>query len=154
MKRPRKALSQRALDNFAGTPTPTHPCGSLYRRRLGTLVLLVAALFGTGLALAGAASAHASVVSSDPADGSRLRAAPHQVTITFDESVTLGNLGYLHVTDSKGHRVDTGTASHPAGVDSKITTSLRSGLGDGTYIESYRVISADSHPVAGVVRFV
>lgn len=124
------------------------------RRRLGTLALLLAALFGTGLALAGAASAHASVVSSDPADGSRLKAAPHQVTITFDESITLGNLGYLHVTDSKGNRVDTGTASHPGGVGSKITTMLRSGLGDGTYTESYRIISADSHPVVGVVRFV
>ncbi|HEU5006814.1 MAG TPA: copper resistance protein CopC [Jatrophihabitantaceae bacterium] len=124
------------------------------RRRLGVLALLFAALFGLGLALAGAASAHASVVSSDPADGSRLKAAPHQVTITFDESVTLGNLGYLHVTDAKGHRVDTGTASHPGGNGTKITTQLRSGLGDGTYIESYRVISADSHPVAGVVRFV
>jgi copper transport protein len=127
---------------------------STVRRRLGTLALLLAALFGTGLALAGAASAHASVVSSDPADGSRLKAVPHQVTITFDESVSLGNLGYLHVTDAKGRRVDTGTASHPGGDDTKIAATLRGGLGDGTYTESFRVISADSHPVAGVVRFV
>jgi copper transport protein len=127
---------------------------STVRRRLGTLALLLAALFGTGLALAGAASAHASVVSSDPADGSRLKAVPHQVTITFDESVSLGNLGYLHVTDAKGRRVDTGTASHPGGDDAKIAATLRGGLGDGTYTESFRVISADSHPVAGVVRFV
>jgi copper transport protein len=118
------------------------------------LALLLVALFGIGFALAGAASAHASVVSSDPADGSRLKAAPQQVTITFDESVTLGNLGYLHVTDAKGNRVDTGTASHPGGDGTRITTTLRAGLGDGTYTESFRIISADAHPVAGVVRFV
>ena len=126
----------------------------LARRRLGVLALLLAALFGTGLALAGAASAHATVVSSDPADGARLKAAPHQVTITFDESVTLGNLGYLHVTDAAGRRVDTGPAAHPGGDGTKIAVALRSGLGDGTYTESFRIISADSHPVAGVVRFV
>jgi copper transport protein len=124
------------------------------RRRLGTLALLLAAVLGTGLALAGAASAHASVVSSDPADGARLKTAPQQVTITFDEPVTLGDLGYLHVTDTKGDRVDTGSAFHPGGDGTKVAATLRTGLGDGTYTESFRIISADSHPVAGVVRFV
>ena len=116
------------------------------------LFLLV--LFGGALAFAGAAQAHASVVESSPADGSRLKAVPAQVSITFDEPVTLGSLGYLRVTDQAGRRVDTGAAFHPGNDSSKIANKLKPGLGDGTYTESFRIISADSHPVAGVVRFV
>jgi copper transport protein len=123
-------------------------------RRALALGLLVAALFGLGFGLAGPASAHASVVSSDPIDGSRLASVPSVVTITFDEAVGLGSIGYLHVTDQSGRRVDAGAAYHPAGDGAKVADRLRSGLGDGTYTASFRVISADSHPVAGTVRFV
>jgi copper transport protein len=76
------------------------------------------------------------------------------VTITFDEPVGLGSIGYLHVTDQNGRRVDAGATTHPGGDGTKIAQQLKSGLGDGTYTESFRVISADSHPVAGSVRFV
>jgi copper transport protein len=123
-------------------------------RRLGTLLVLLGTVFGAGLAFATAASAHASVVQTDPTDGSRLKAAPRTVTITFDESVSLGSLGYLHVTDQSGKRVDAGAAFHPGGDSTKVADNLKSGLGDGTYTESFRIISADSHPVAGVIRFV
>ncbi len=111
-------------------------------------------LFGVAFALAGTASAHATVVSSDPIDGSRLKSAPSLVTITFDEAVGLGSVGYLHVTDQSGRTVDAGAAYHPGGDGTKIADKLKAGLGDGTYAASYRVISADSHPVAGTVRFV
>ncbi|TAM92873.1 MAG: copper resistance protein CopC, partial [Jatrophihabitans sp.] len=123
------------------------------RRALGLLALLVA-LFGAGLAFAAAAQAHATVVSSDPADGARLKSVPAQVQVTFDEPVTLGGLGYLHVTDGAGRRVEAGEAFHPAGNRAVVAVRLRAGLGDGTYIESFRVVSADSHPVTGIVRFV
>lgn len=123
-------------------------------RRAAALLALLAAAVGLAIALAGPASAHATVDSSDPADGARLQQAPRIVTITFDEPVALGELGYLHVTDADGTRVDTGAAFHPGGDGTKIANRLTPGLGDGTYIESYRVISADSHPVAGIVRFV
>jgi copper transport protein len=104
--------------------------------------------------LAGSASAHATLVASDPADGARLKTAPKTVTITFDEQVGLGSLGYLHVTNQSGQRVDARAAYHPGNNGTKIADDLKSTLPDGTYTESYRVISADSHPVAGVVRFV
>ncbi|MGI8761956.1 MAG: copper resistance CopC/CopD family protein [Jatrophihabitantaceae bacterium] len=123
------------------------------RRRVVAVGLLLGAFLAGALVLAASASAHASVVSSDPLDGSRLKSAPQTVTISFDEQVRL-SLGYLHVTNQSGHRVDTGAAFHPGGDGTKIASTLRLGLGDGTYTESYRVISADSHPVAGTVRFV
>jgi copper transport protein len=123
-------------------------------RRVRRLLLLVGGLFGCALLYAAPALAHASVVTSDPQDGARLKTVPHTVTITFDESVGLGNIGYLHVTDQAGKRVDARTAYHPDGDGTKVADDLQSGLGDGTYTASFRVISADSHPVAGTIRFV
>jgi copper transport protein len=123
-------------------------------RRLAALLVLLGTVLGIGFALAGAASAHASVVGSTPTDGSRLKSAPAVVTVTFDEPVGLGGAGYLHVTDQSGRRVDAGVAFHPGGDGAKVADKLKSGLGDGTYTGSFRVISDDSHPVAGTIRFV
>ena len=122
-------------------------------RRLLRFGLALAAMAGALLMFASAASAHAVVVKSSPADGSRLKASPASVSITFDESVGL-DLGYLKVVDSSGALVSTGSATHPAGDGSTISVPLKSGLGDGSYLASYRVISADSHPVAGSIRYV
>jgi copper transport protein len=105
------------------------------------------------LALAAPASAHAVVLISDPPDGSRLEKAPTSVTVHFSESIGL-NLGYLRVVDNSGRRVDQGNASHPNGDNAAITVSLQPGLGDGGYLASYRVVSADSHPIGGTIRFV
>lgn len=123
-------------------------------RRLAAVLGLLAGLLGFGLALAAPAFAHASVVGSDPVDGSRLKTAPAKVTITFDEDVGLGGIGYLHVTNASGQRVDAGAAFHPGGNGTEVTDTLKKGLGDGSYTESYRVVSADSHPVAGTIAFV
>ncbi len=54
----------------------------------------------------------------------------------------------------RGRRVDARAAYHPGGVGAKVSDDLRSGLRDGTYTASFRVVSADSHPVAGTIRFV
>ncbi|MGH8860171.1 MAG: copper resistance protein CopC, partial [Jatrophihabitantaceae bacterium] len=115
------------------------------------LVLVLLALFGAALALAGPASAHATVEGSTPADGARLARAPASVSVRFSESV---GIGYLHVIDRSGHRVETGTPDHPGGNSSAIGVALRAHLPDSTYTVSFRVLSADSHPVAGTVRFV
>jgi copper transport protein len=118
------------------------------------LLLLALGLLGAGLLLAAPAFAHATLVGSDPVDGSRLHAAPHVVTLTFDEPVGVDGVGYLHVTDDHGQSVDAGPAFHPNGDGTQVADRLRPHLRDGTYTASYRVISADSHPVAGVIRFV
>jgi copper transport protein len=118
------------------------------------LLLMLGVLFGGALIVATPAFAHATVTSSSPSDSARLARMPVTVTVTFDEQVGLGSLGYLHVTDEKGKRVEAGGAYHPSGNGRAIAVALQRHLPDGTYIESYRVISADSHPVAGTVRFV
>jgi copper transport protein len=122
------------------------------RRALAVSVLLAGWLLA-GAVGAGPAAAHAVVLATDPADGSRLGAAPEQVSVTFSESVTFGG-GYLQVVDSKGRRADAGAVRHPGDDAAKISVGLRSGLPDDSYIVSYRVVSTDSHPIGGAFSFV
>ncbi len=117
-------------------------------------VFAVLALLGAWavLAISGAtpALAHATVVGSDPAESSRLQSPPSKVTMTFSEDVSLG-AGYLKVVDSKSNIVSNGDAK----VEGRnVTVPLKSGLGDGSYIVSYRITSADSHPIGGAYAFV
>jgi copper transport protein len=122
-------------------------------RRFGAGLLGLAAVAIAMLLLAAPASAHAVVVASNPPDGARLAHSPASVRIRFDEPVGL-DLGYLRVVDASGQRVDSGQASHPNSDGAAIQVALRSGLGDGSYLASYRVTSADSHPVTGSIRYV
>jgi copper transport protein len=125
------------------------------RRRIPTGLALAALVGGwllLGLASAAPALAHATLVSTDPADGSRLQSAPTEVTLIFSERVSL-DVGYVRVVDGRGRRVEDGTAQHPGDKGDTASVRLRSGLGDGGYIVSYRVVSADSHPISGAVAF-
>ncbi len=114
------------------------------------VLLVVLAGWGFVLAGAGPAGAHATVVTSSPADGARLAAAPPEVTVDFDEGVSLG-AGYARVLGADGVQVDTGGASV---TDDVLTIPLRGDLPDASYVVTYRVVSADSHPVSGAYAFV
>ena len=71
--------------------------------------------------------------------------------MTFSEDVTLG-AGYLKVVDSKSNIVSNGDGEGSTGRN--VTVPLKSGLADGSYIVSYRITSADSHPIGGAYAFV
>jgi copper transport protein len=111
----------------------------------GTLFGLLGVLLGP----AAPASAHAALVASDPASGTVVPDAPNRVTLTFSESVQLLS-GKIQVLAPDGSRADQG---EPENTGSTVTVPLRNGGGRGTYLVSYRVISADSHPVAGSLTF-
>ena len=130
-----------------------NPRGIVFFRRVAAMAAIGSGLLAVLMMIAPQAGAHAVVVSSDPADGGRIAKAPSAVTVRFDEPVGL-ELGYLRVVDMTGQRVDTGSAGHPAGDGTSIRVGLRGGLGDGSYLVNFRVLSADSHPVAGAIRFV
>lgn len=111
-------------------------------RRLLTLVGLAVLLL---VALATPAAAHASLVSVDPADGARLDESPSIVRLTFTEPVS-AELGGVRVLDADGDAVHRGAAR----VDgTTVAIDLEDGLPDGTYVVSFRVVSADGHPVRG-----
>ena len=93
------------------------------------------------------ASAHATLEATTPERGARLARAPAQVSFRFDESVE-ASFGALRVFDAEGRQVQTGAAFHPGGRGSEVAVRLRPGLGDGSYTATYRVISADGHPVS------
>jgi len=127
-------------------------------RRFAQVAALGAAL---GLLFGGAgavlqqqpASAHAYVISSTPADGAELQTAPSTVKVTFDEGVTLpGTSDEATVLDASGKRVDTGTPRLNAARNT-LTIGIDPGIAKGTYIASWSVISADTHPVGGSIEF-
>jgi copper transport protein len=107
---------------------------------------LAVAVLALALAPA-AASAHATLESTVPARGAQLAKAPAQVEFHFDEAVEAA-FGALRVFDSQGRPVQEGDAFHPDGDGSHVAVRLKPGLKDGTYTATYRVISADGHPVS------
>jgi copper transport protein len=119
------------------------------RRVTGALAALILLW---GFFAAPAASAHATVVSTDPPDGTLLQTAPDHVSVVFNEAVEL-QFGALRVFASDGSRADDGSATHVGSQANTATVPLHSGLKNGTYTVSWRVISADSHPVHGAFTF-
>jgi copper transport protein len=119
------------------------------RRRAVTLVLVV---LGVMAAAASSAQAHAQLEGTSPTRGAVLEAQPKAVVFRFGESVE-GNFGAVRVFDAKGARVDDGKVVHPGGRGSEVAVGLKPGLARGSYTATYRVISADSHPVSGGVVF-
>jgi copper transport protein len=110
------------------------------RSALTALVLL--------LLLPQAAGAHAVLEDSSPGRGEQVDRAPARVTLRFNEPVEIA-FGSVRVFDARGQRVERGAARHPDGRAQAVTVAMRAGLGDGIYTATYRVVSADSHPVAG-----
>jgi copper transport protein len=102
------------------------------------------------LITASPASAHAVVVSSTPRDNEHLVRAPTEVTIEFSEPVSI-ELGGLKVLDSQGGQVDTGSTEQPR--PTTLRAALRSGLPEGTYLASYKIVSADGHAISGAIVF-
>ncbi|PWU53115.1 copper resistance protein CopC [Micromonospora globispora] len=111
----------------------------------GLLLLLVALL----LAPAAPASAHAVLVSSSPAASAVVPSAPSEVVLTFSEGVRTVP-GKIRVIAPDGSRADRGEPSVQGAV---ITIPVDPGGARGTYLVSFRVISADSHPVPGAFTY-
>ncbi|WP_435080901.1 copper resistance CopC family protein [Clavibacter michiganensis] len=153
------------------------------RRPLRRLAAAVAgAALATGaLALAGlaqgsgpdgalSASAHNYLVSSSPAAGSTIDAPPSEVTLTFNDVIldlaaagggggdastgsapASGGSSVVQVTgpDGQGTHFETGCAT-----DSGRTVSVPVALGgSGQYTVTWRVVSADGHPVSDSIAF-
>ncbi|MEV5747101.1 copper resistance protein CopC [Actinoallomurus sp. NPDC052308] len=124
------------------------------RRRLAAATLAVCAAAFTVLVLAASpAAAHAALVSSTPADGTVLTAAPTEVTLTFGEPVRAAPEG-VAVIGPDGDRADDGVVRRAgAAVLAMRLPGLRVRARGGTYTVTWRVISADSHPVGGAFTF-
>lgn len=113
---------------------------------LGRRATWLAAL--AALAVPSPASAHATVVDTDPVDGSVLDSAPRSVTVTFNESIRLPAAA-ARLYDAKGRRLP--ASAKTTGARLSVDTPDRQP--DGTFVLVWRVVSADGHPVGGSLTY-
>ncbi len=112
----------------------------------------------SGLALAGAiavlalsawpANAHDELIGSIPEDGATVAAAPAVVELVFDQPVQREFSQVAVLDDSDGH--------HEVGDPEIVGGRVRQPVDDlpaGAFRVSYRIVSADGHPVSGTVTF-
>lgn len=114
------------------------------------LRVLLAALGAVLVLVTGAApaSAHNNLRSTDPVDGASFDRVPERVVLTFDEpAVALGT--QVVVTGPDG---DVASGA-PALVDATVSQALQPGAPAGRYTVSWRVTSADGHPISGTFAF-
>ncbi|WP_250035486.1 copper resistance CopC/CopD family protein [Paractinoplanes maris] len=126
--------------------------GNVWHRRLAAWLL------ATGLAVvvsvlswpASPASAHAILTQAAPQQGAIVKAAPEQVVLRFNEAIQVIP-GRTQVIGPDGKRVNVGD---PAPQQNGMTIKLRPADRPlGTYLVSYRIVSADSHPISGAFTF-
>jgi copper transport protein len=91
--------------------------------------------------------AHASLIEATPADGQVLREAPKVVRLRFNEPVS-PLVARLFATSG-----EIATNLPIRIIDERIEVELPDGLAPGSYALSYRVSSADGHPVGGSIGF-
>jgi copper transport protein len=105
------------------------------------------------LAWAGAAapraSAHAVLIKTVPHQGALLHEEPRRIVLRFSEAVET-SFGAVRIYDEHGKRVERGAPLRPSA--DTIAIGIRPGL-LGVYTVSYRVLSADGHPVSGAFVF-
>jgi copper transport protein len=99
-------------------------------------------------AFAPSALAHAQLLNTVPARDATVARQPAEVIFEYNQPVG-GALGAIKVYNAQGEEVDNNDVSHPSGRESWLGVGLKAHLPDGTYIATYRVISADTHIVYG-----
>jgi copper transport protein len=123
---------------MAGSPARAPP--SVIAWVLGVLVGLLASLTQPP-----AAFAHAALVGSLPADGATLEQAPAMLRLSFNEPVSPL---VVRLIGPSGEAVTPAVQAE----NSSLTITLPA-LPHGTHVLSWRVISADGHPVGGALTF-
>lgn len=114
------------------------------RSSIALAVVLVA------LAAVPSAFAHAILQESTPSNDMVVRQSPPTVTLRFNEAVETA-FGSIRAYNCSGGRVDSGKISRPD--ERRVAIRLDRKLPRGSYTVTWRVISADAHPVAGAFVF-
>jgi copper transport protein len=111
-------------------------------RGLSLIVAFVAALAATS-----AAWGHAGLLGSEPVNGAVVGQSPKTITLTFNEPVSPLR---VRLVAPDGEAVD---LQGVTAKDQSVTVAVPGTLSRGTHLLSWRVISADGHPVGGTVSF-
>lgn len=116
-------------------------------RNFVRLLLALISLLAAGAAMSGRAHAHAALTAASPADGAVLTAAPSELSLSFSEPVSPL---VLKLIGPDGIARPLGRVTLK---DKTLAIEPPAGLGRGTHVLSWRVVSEDGHPVGGSVLF-
>jgi copper resistance protein C len=109
------------------------------------VIIIIALLVIAGL-VAPAALAHAQLLRADPEDGATLTTTD-QVVLTFNETIN-PDFVQIVVTGPDGP-----VSLEDASVDGALVTQAITPTSSGPHTVTYRVVSADGHPVSGQIGF-
>jgi copper resistance protein C len=140
---PAEALPLAAPGPHRGAWTGSRPA----RWLPGVLSLLLLVL--GQVAAAGPASAHDYLISTSPVSGATADASPPRVTLTFNEPVNT-RFSTVEVTGPSGGLWQNGASTV---LGATVTQPLRTLGPAGPYRVTWRVVSADGHPVDGTFTF-
>jgi hypothetical protein len=116
------------------------------------MVLAVVVTGGVMLGVAGPALAHNVLVSSDPKADSSIETAPSTFTLTFDQPVNGGpGLNAVSVLGPDGSHWE--EAGEPTVKDNVVSAKVRPLGPAAEYTVSFRILSADGHPVTESFKF-
>ena len=116
--------------------------------RFCVLAIGVALMFV--LSTYGIASAHATLVSSDPKAGSWVPTSPARIRLVFSEPIE-PSLATLSLVSASGATANIPCAADPHDVHALVATPFT--LPSGEYRVVWRIVSADGHPVGGSYVF-
>ena len=116
--------------------------------RTAAFILLAVVALAMAVVPAAPAAAHATLISTDPAEGAVLEEAPDEVRFTFNEDV-IGVPAGIAVFDATGAEV----ASSATVRTSQLVVALDEEVGEGTLVVLWRLVSADGHPISGSLSF-
>ena len=110
------------------------------------ILLVVILALGFTVAGVGSATAHSELLSSTPADGAVLTTPPASVELVFNEPVSPAGLQVV----ARGPQgvIELGA---PTVVSASVTAGWPQSSAAGDYTVSYRVVSADGHPIDGTI---
>ncbi len=117
--------------------------------RMAAVSLLLAAIAFAATLTAGAASAHAARVSTDPADNASVSTGPTHVSAVFNEELQT-TFAAMTVVGPDGNLWSSGQPQVHGAV---VSVGVRPLGPTGTYTANYRVTSADGHVVSGSWSF-
>lgn len=137
------ATSSAAHDSSAANDG-NHPWRSFVRVLLVLLAAMAMVLGGAAIA-----SAHAELESSSPANGAQLTGPPAQIKLVFGENILSEGTQLVAFSADK-----TPVALTNESVDgASLTANWPAATPPGSYTVSYRVTSADGHPIDGGLQF-
>lgn len=116
---------------------------TLIRRSLVVITVVANLLAGSE-----AAFSHAMLIETEPASQASLATPPSEIVLVFSEAVTPV---VLRLIDIEGKTI--AQADELGGKKLRLSLPLEARIPDGQYLMSYRVMSADTHPIAGAFSF-